>query len=285
VGVTQLVLPPDYPADPRILAGVDPHSGSSPYVAAAFGTPFQPISALPSGQVAVSARFDSGDARLFVGALTGVWSLNIASSAAPAVAHLEVEYTSMAAGSVAALATPPTSPDAPAVLAWVPALAAVPGALGAPHASATVMACPIAAPCAPLGDLPVPPWRLIAGAEAPRAVVAFTATQAFVSLDGGQSFERLGLPAGTTTLSSFAVVGREGEVWVNLSEGPTTFRVFRRGAAGVWVDATRGDGLLQTHLGALVAIGPRRILDAMSDAGYRCTARDAAVWTPRCPLG
>lgn len=282
VAVTQLVLPPDYPADPRIFAGTDPYSGFAPYVAARFGAPFQPISALPAGQIAVSAQLTHGDPRLFVAALSGVWSLDLAAPA-PALPHLEIGYSATAEGDAAALTTPPSSATGADLLAWTPPLAVVPGTVAPPTStSSSLMACPGVGPCVTLSNLSISPWRLTAAAGSPGTVIAYNWTSVFVSRDEGRSFTNIHLPFGAAVASAVAV-GPTGEVWVSLTFGPQRAGVVRLTGATSWLDETHGDPVLRSHVGMLVAVGPRLVLDALPDAGYRCTALTSAAWSPRCP--
>jgi DNA-directed RNA polymerase specialized sigma24 family protein len=280
-GVTQLVLPPDYPTDPRIFAGTDAYGASPPLVAAAFGGPFQAIGALPPGQIAVSAHFAGGDARVFVAALTGVWSLDLAASSR-AAPRLEIEYTSAVVGMVAAIAMPRPSDTGPALLAWVPAGSSVPGTLGTPRARASVMACPPRGLCEARSDLPGVPWRLAVGADAGGAVTAYTPTSMFVSRDGGESFVPVALPT-ETAVASVAMVGESGEVWASFATNSGA-KVARLTDAAAWQDETRGDAALQSHsAGALLSVDHLRVLDALPNAGYRCAAVPSGAWLPRCP--
>jgi DNA-directed RNA polymerase specialized sigma24 family protein len=279
VVLNQLVLPPAYPSDPRIF-GSNGAPGVPAYEAAGFGARFHAV-ALPGGLVAVAAGFDAGDARLFVANATGVWSVNLATSAAPATPHLEIEYAS-SSGAVAALATPPASSTGPALLVWVPNLAVAPGSSTSPHLSATLMACPSSGRCRPLSDLPASPWLLAVGADAANTVVAYTYSAVFLSRDGGRSFAQEVLPTGVGVLS-VAVLGQRGEVWASFSLNPISARVERLDETGAWADVTRGDFLLGTHAGTLIAVDGRRIVDAVPGKGYRCTTLDGTAWSGRCP--
>jgi DNA-directed RNA polymerase specialized sigma24 family protein len=286
VVLNQLVLPPNYPMDPRIFGSSN--AGVPPFEAASFGAPFEPL-ALPPGKVAVSAGFDAGDPRLFVAASTGVWSLDMAPPAPPAppaAPRLEIETasTSTSDGVVAALGTPPSTPGGPALLVWAPNLATVPGSLAPPHLSPTLMACPTSGPCAIRSDVPGLPQFLTVGADAPDTVAAYAwgSTSVFVSRDGGRSFTTVALPAAGDVAYSVAVMGAAGEVWASFFRGATG-EVDRLSDAGSWLDATRGDPLVQSRPGALVAVDSHRIVDALQGAGYRCTTTDGTAWTPRCP--
>jgi len=285
--LTQLVLPPAYPADPRIFGGTDAFTGLPPYVATAFGAPFKRITSFAghAGQVAVSASFDDGDPRVFVAAATGIWSLNLGVPGVVGSPHLEVQYTSAITGAVAALATPPTLGAGPAVLAWVPTLAAVQGAATPPRATATLMSCSSSAPCAVLADLPVPPAQLSVGRDAAGTVVAYIPGTAvvYVSQDGGHSFASVALPEGVLAFS-VAIMGRTGNLWASTMHGQT-LQVLRYAADGMWADVTRGAAPLEEHTGTLVAVDGSRVLDALSGAGYRCTTASGVAWSPRCPSG
>ncbi|HXA30095.1 MAG TPA: hypothetical protein VN193_15245 [Candidatus Angelobacter sp.] len=281
--VTQLALPPNYPADPRIFAGVDPVAGRAPYQAAAFDKPFTPLTGLPPGQVAVSAHLEDGDPRLFSAALTGVWSTN-PNGAAPYPPHEEIDYSSGSAvqNVIGAIATPTPTLGGPALLAWAPALAAVPGSATQPSLNSAMVRCPVAAPCVTVSTMSLSPGALVTTAS---ALVAYKGNSAFISHDLGASFAQLLLPdeAHVVTVQSVALVGTSLLPWVTMTSSDGATGVFRQDAHGSWSDVSNGERLLHTHRGALVAIDRGRVLDALVDAGYRCTAADVLRWLPRCP--
>lgn len=285
VVLNQLVLPPAYPADPRIFGSNGAaDAGVPPYEAASFGAPFQPL-ALPAGRIAVSADFDAGDPRLFVASTTGVWSLDV-DAAPPPTPHLEIETAASTAtpgGFVAALATPPATPGGPALLVWTPTTAVVPGALTPPQLSPTLMTCPTSGLCAPRGDIPGLPQFLTVGADAPDSVVAWTwsSTSVFVSRDGGRSFTSVAVPSRGLAFS-MVVMGAAGQVWGSFTGADG--EVARLSDTGTWITTTGGDQLLRSRTGALVAVDSSRIIDALEGAGYRCTSiNGATAWAPRCP--
>jgi DNA-directed RNA polymerase specialized sigma24 family protein len=281
--VTQLALPPGYPADPRIFAGVDPReAGGAPYVAAGFGQPFVPLSTLPPGQIAVSAHLDHGDPRVFSAALTGVWSIAL-TGVRPVVPlpHEEIDYSSGSAleNVVAALATPSPLSHGPAVVAWVPALATVPGSPAPPTPNAAVMQCPVGSMCETTTTLPVAPGGL---AVAGNTVVAYHQAAIYMSNDLGLTFNRVALPSDVDNVQSAALVGAGLVPWISLTRTTRGADVMRL-AGGAWVDAANGDNALRTHGGSLAALDRDRVMDALTGAGYRCTAASDEHWQPRCP--
>jgi DNA-directed RNA polymerase specialized sigma24 family protein len=279
--VTQLALPPTYPSDPRIFAGVDPVAGRTPYMASAFGQPFQALTGLPPGRIAVSAHLDDGDPRVFSGALTGLWSIN-PTGGAPYTAHEEIDYSGGYAiqAAIGAIATPTPTNGGPALLAWVRSFAVVPGSVGPPPLNPVLVKCPVASACTVASTLPLPPGAL---ATAGPFVVAYTGDAAFVSHDLGASFAPLSLPTGARAVASFAFVGPAQTPWLSTSMSDGTTSVFRLKTSGAWADVSNGERVLHAHLGNLVAIDHGRVLDALVDAGYRCTTADVLRWLPRCP--
>ncbi len=278
----QLIVPPDYPRDPRIFAGVNALSvNGSPYMAAAFGAPFQRLVGAPAGQVALSSHFDAGDARLAVSALSGVWSVAVDAAGAVSQMHEEIVNVVGAANtSVAAIATPPRGSGSPALVVWAPALAAVPGSLIPPSPSSTIMACQVGASCQPLSPISTAPGQLAVSSDG-QTVVAYTRTAVFVSRDSGRSFTSTAPPPGTVSVQSAVPMG--SALWVSLTRADGTAGVSTTAGAH-WVDATAGVDQLRMHLASLVAASPHRLMAVLADMGYRCTATDSApAWSSRCP--
>ncbi len=280
--VNQLALPPGYPTrDSRIFAGVDPHGGGSPYTTAAFGQPFQHITSLPAGQVAVSAHLDDGDPRVFSAALTGVWSVD-PRSPAPAP-HEEVDYSSGGAlqNVVAALATPAApSSSSPSLLAWVPGWALATGPTVASSSSPALMVCAAGGGCTVAGTLPLPPGGLVTTAA---AVIAYRGTQAYVSHDLGRTLQPLEIPRNAAEINSAALVGSALTPWISGSRADGTAFVLRLDASREWQDAAAGEPSVLSHFGDLIALDRDRVLDALTGAGYRCTVAVNPHWMPRCP--
>ena len=278
--VKQLAIPPTYPSDPRIFAGVDPLTGQAPYMAAAFGQPFQLLTGLPPGQVAVSAHLDDGDPRIFSAGLTGVWSVSI-NGRGPLTPHEEIDY---AAGSrvqnvVAALATPPSVTGGPAVLAWAPDAAFAPESAMSPALGAAVFGCPVGGACRAAALIPQAPGALIAVGD---IILAFRADAAYISHDGGATFRQLSLPDGSRDVTSMTLVGSDLTIWMNTTLADGSVAVLQL-LKGVWTDASAGERVIQTHIGQLVALGGGRIIDALVNAGYRCAQLTDLRWAPRCP--
>jgi DNA-directed RNA polymerase specialized sigma24 family protein len=279
----QLALPPDYPRDARIFAGVDPLLGRAPYMTDAFGKPFQQLLGLPPGPVAVSAHFDDGDPRVFTAGATAVWSMPIGGTSR-AVAHNEIDYSAEAGASaeLAALATPPPSAGGPALLVWAPALAVTPASPASPPLDAPLLRCPVAAPCHVSASIPTPPWRLVA--QGSSTVVAYTPTRAYMSHDGGASFAPIPNPGSTAALESVVLVGTSIAPWSSFARPDGSYDVARLATpAGAWEDVAGDAAVVRTHLGVLVAVGTDRIIEAFPDAGYRCILSSGGSWAARCP--
>jgi len=261
--VNQIVLPPNYPGDPRIFGGVDAISGGAPYVAAGFGKPFDSLQGVPAGQVAVSSRFNSGDPRLFVAGLMGVWSTRLdGSSPIEEVAYPTATLTSNA---VAALATPK---DGPAVFVWAPAMGFVPNDVTHQWIESTVLSC--ASTCSPLSPMSVPPGRLAAGTK---TLLVYGTTAAFLSSDGGDTFAPMPLPAQSAILAAALV---NDIPWIAGQAIDGSFFLLR---GPQWQDV--GSALSHQHATlSMMAVGSS-VIDALQGTGYRCTG-PVINWLPRC---
>ena len=280
VAVNQIVLPPTYPIDPRIFFGVGT-VGVGPFQTVAFGQPYRWLKPLPPGQLAVSAHFDDGDPRIFSAGATSLWSVGLGASG-PTAPHQEIDYSYGAAesGAVAALATPSPVEGGPAVLAWAPPLAVVPGSPAAPPLNGTpFFTCSMGVACASIAALPDQPWQLISRGA---TVVAYTYSSAFVSHDGGASFVPLALPLGAGALGSIALTGRTSTPWVSFGSPDGSVHVARMAAGGGWIDAT--DSTRRRDYGVLlISVGADRVVAAYETLGYRCALVAGGPWMPRCP--
>lgn len=271
---SQLVLPPDYPRDPRIFGGVTPYGDGAPYVAASFGAPFQHIAGLPAGLVAVSAGFDQGDQRIFSAALTGVWSLRLGATAP----HEEIAYAAepLTSNAIAALATPPLG--GAAVLAWAPADSVIPGSLAPPSFDSELFGC--ATSCTPEGIPGNVPWRLsVAGST----ILAYDRTSVSMSRDNGQTFTQISLPSDAMAVESAVLVGRSATPWLTIVEPAARSAVVALRPDGSWADEVGDAAALRSDQADLVQIDEQRVAALFRDAGYRCTVAGTGRWLPRCP--
>jgi DNA-directed RNA polymerase specialized sigma24 family protein len=281
---TQLVLPPDYPSDPRIFFGVDPQVGVAPYVTAGFGLPYEHVVGLPPGEIAVSAHFDDGDPRLFSAGATAVWSVRM-TDAPPLKPHDEVDYSAWTATTriPAAVGTPAPTPGGPAVLVWAPSIATVPDApTVAPTSASRFLSCPAGGACIDVGNVPAPPAvfsRVLAGRNG--TVLAFTVQTAYLSHDGGHSFTELGYPQGALA-QSVTLAGPDWTPWLAWWAGDGRHGIGRLGPAG-WVDMSANLAPLKSSAVGLFPLGQDRIIASLHPQGYRCTASAGGAWASRCP--
>lgn len=275
-----IVLPPDYPADPRIFVANLATGGVPDFVAAGFGQPFLPLP-LPPGDLHLSAGFDAGDPRLFVAASSAVWSDDTTTGAV-------VPVLTYPTTDVATLATPLGETDA-AVLVVAPRLAATATA-PQPTNSVTLFACGQTSPCTARATLDQPlPGALALSPDIAvdhTLLVFWQAGSAVLSTDDGRTFRPLPVPPNTQALDSAALVRTTttGSVvfWVSVQR-PAGHAVLstQLGGPTTWSPVT--DPAL-TRPGTLVPADADRLLFlAYGLAGLRCSADNGASWHPRCP--
>jgi DNA-directed RNA polymerase specialized sigma24 family protein len=280
---SSLALPPDYPRDPRIFTGTSTAIGGPPYMATAFGRPFQALDTLPAGPIAVSAHFDDGDPRVFVAGLTALWSARI-DSGAVAQPHEEIDYST--GGSLTntsgQVATPTSTPGGPAVVAWVPPAAVVPDAPAVSPSMSSLVECPVGTPCTFGATTAISPWRLVSRGA---TVVAFSASTAYVSHDFGATATQLVSPSGSPLINSVALAGSPSalQLWMIVYSTKTGEDIVRLLPTGTWASVAPHDSALRTSMEILVPVGDHRVIATLVNEGYSCTNLDSGHWLPRCP--
>jgi len=280
----QVVLPPDYPRDPRIFVGyAQGRAGASDYWSPAFGEKFATLP-LPAGPLALAPGFDKGDQRVIVSALYGVWSYDLSTLAEQPL--IVDRSTSNAAGIVA-----PTGAISEGILAVTSAAATAtgvpPDALGSAQGM-KLWECPPAAACSLTGTVPLGTnAHLVASPdfESDATLLAYTSARMVLSQDGGRTFESVALPPGATYVDAVTVgypVNGTLPVWAVVRRGHTTALEMAGGAAGPWtqiaapVPQVAGDG----HITPLAA---SRLIYLSPTTGFMCTADNGLSWHTRCP--
>ncbi|HZU47626.1 MAG TPA: hypothetical protein VFA16_10325 [Mycobacterium sp.] len=238
--VTQIALPKDYPADPRILGGTDATSPSSPYLADFFGSTWRQMTNLPAGRIGVS------EDRIYVAALTGVWSTD-----GTQVRQEVATPTSALTMSVAAVADDGWI--------WAPP-GAIPGALSA-WTVPVLLHCSDG--CAIVTPMPANPGVLGNG---------FAYTPVSYYEIHGSTVTATPAPQGSVIIAAapgWIATDREGSYaidrWIN----------------GQWSEVGP-DSVIRSHGALQLAITDQSVIAALSDAGYRCMGK-AMIWLPRCP--
>jgi DNA-directed RNA polymerase specialized sigma24 family protein len=279
----QLVLPPDYPRDPRIFVGYQFEApGMSNWWAPTFGAAFQPMLG-PAGAIALPAGFDTGDERAIISTTTGVWSEDLAR---PVLHPLLVETRPDGSAAVAT----PLGAVGTGVLAMTTSSAVAPGAAanvaGAP--GLTLWACPPGRACETRGAVPLQSANGLVtsrafGADHTLAVWAHDAVM--TSSDGGTTFSALAIPAGATAVGSLTL-GRGTSmvvpVWLVVQRGSAFALDLSTNADGNWHDVSDGLTQITGAPGRVIALGPHRTLFLSSAGGLLCTSNDGATWAPRC---
>jgi Sigma-70, region 4 len=278
----QVVLPPDYPADPRIFIGNPATTGGrGDYVFDRFGGHFALLPAL-SGYLALASDFDHGDPRVYVATTAGVMAVNMA-TARPSVAVVASELQGPAS-----LAS---APGAPGVLALVPPGSVRLSSIGHPldqqvSPSAALLGCQ-AEECSPLaetGGRNAQTLVVSATYATDRLLAAWSSVTAAlsVSLDGGRSFGAMALPVGTTGVRSVTAGG--GRLWAATigAGGAVVTLHWRQTSGGDWHAVT------VPHIPAgvavqLVALGRDRLLYLVDGQGYRCSTDLGQNWADACP--
>jgi hypothetical protein len=273
-----VVLPPAYPADPRIFVANQANGEVPDFVAASFGQPFVPLP-LPPGDLALSAGFDHGDPRIFVAATGGVWSEDTTT-------HLVAPVLTYPSAYVATLATPPQDAG-DAILVVAPSSSATPAA-PVPTTAVTLAVCDQASSCTPRATLPeLAPGVLTVSprfAADHTLLVSWHDGSAELSTDGGASFHHLALPAGTGALASATLVPANATgtvtLWLSVQRAGGSAILTSHLGSTVWADATTDPAL--THPGLLLPAGDR-VLFLADRLGLRCSADSGLSWHPRCP--
>ncbi len=282
----QLVLPPDYPRDPRLFVG---YAHQAPdlnnWWAPSFGDSFRALPG-PAGSIALPAGFDSGDPRVIVSALSGIWSVDMATQ----VAHPLVVETSR--NSVPAVATP-VGAGGTGVLAMTSSQAVAPGTIAslvAPSQARTLWACPPGTPCRAQSTVPVDSDARLTVSPAyaiDNTLLAYTwTTGAVLSRDGGSSFTPVQLPpdAGRVNFATFGdPAGDATPMWMVVQHSNGFALEFSPNLNGAWHEVDHGLRQITGGTGYVVALAPHRVLYLSTTTGMLCTVDDGGTWSPRCP--
>jgi len=278
-GGAQVVLPPDYPRDPRIFIGNPAGlavSGSTDYVAERFDGAYDPLPA-PPGLLALSGAFDDGDPRLYVASTVGVVAVDL-SSGAPTVGAV-----STGAWGAPGLAT---VPGMAGVLALVPPDSLNVGTqpLRPPAAaSSAVLGCRLAL-CSHLADTGSTTARALtvsATYGTDQLVAAWGGSTLALLRDGGHWLQPLPLPSGSGAVRS---VGMEaGRLWLEVVDVAARVHMYWTALGTASWHAVSVPGALLSVSTSVVALGANRLVLLTPGLGFRCTTDMGSTWLTACP--
>jgi hypothetical protein len=292
--VWRVVLPPSYPDDPRILAVPLPASGLLTQITERFGQAFHHL-LLPVGQLALPPDFDEGNERVYVATVDGVVSTALRGAGgaraeltypvAPMTMASLVPGTGEAGEDMMILA--PGGAVPPPSVATVRLAGTTSPALAAPQS--TLFMCAASGGCTGRGQVPLADGAVLAASDPAaqgRPLLAYTGVAMAVSGDGGWTWHSIALPRDTRSVVSAAVSGdgNAGRLWCVCMGTDGQTRVLRSPFAGVsWEDVT-GQLTPSTRSAEVSVVAPDRVLDLISDGGYRCLdpSRRHAEWQSRC---
>jgi len=281
----ELALPPAYPQDPRIFVGYQYEApGTTNWWAPSFGSRFEPLPG-PAGAVALPAGFDSGDQRVIVSALSGIWSDDLTRhTASPLIVDTS-------GSGIRALATPPGA-SSTGVFALTSSQGVTPGTADTALKSPGLMlwACPPGSACEQRAGIPLGPTaRLSSSPEYgwDHALAAYSSGQAILSRDGGSSFSTLEVPADATRIASLTLgSSRAGTVpvWLVAQRDHGVALEFSQ-ANGSWHEVDHGLAAITAGAGVVVVLDTSKVMYLSNAGGFMCTADDGATWSSRCPMG
>jgi DNA-directed RNA polymerase specialized sigma24 family protein len=245
---SQVMLPPDYPADPRIFIGQDPGAARPAWVSAGWGQPFAPVP-IPPGRLGMAGS------QIISASRGAVWSLR------GAVLSPIASYQ----GTLAAALT--GSPEGVFIL--VPANTIVPG--HAPQPTPSLLAC--TPDCSLLGPVPVPGVGQIAVRD--QTIVATAQGHLVMSRNAGRSFADVTPPGwsgdpqslATDGTALWAVVGAQATRLLRLDGGWTTISV-----------------PAPSSVRAVATVTSSRVLALLADGDIRCSVDSGRDWTANCPV-
>jgi RNA polymerase sigma factor (sigma-70 family) len=245
----QVVLPPDYPADPRIFIGTEPSATSVDWVSPGWGQPFTPLPLPP----AAAGHLAIVDGQLLSVGSTTVWSLRAASSVAVPVLAYSGQIPTIAASADAAYILAPAH------------------AIGGGVSTGTepgLFVC--TSECRYVGSVPLPGVGPLAVNGA--TVVAAAGSAVVLSQDGGAAFQTIS-PAGAAQLpSADAVAVSSLATWV---VGQAAAHM-RPASSGRW------QPVALNQVRELVPLSATRLIATLRLAGLRCSTDGGATWTSRC---
>ncbi|MHB8508519.1 MAG: hypothetical protein ACYDGR_07700 [Candidatus Dormibacteria bacterium] len=285
----QIVLPPDWPRDPRIFVGNDAGAASPDYVSSGFGAVFTPLS-VPPGRLAIAPDFDAGSPQVFVSAQGGVWSYHVDTMV------LQALVVDGSASDPPAIAAPPAGSDHE--LFVVASSLAVPvGPPSAPGGGPPIANTdPVAVACVASGSCSTASRPKFGGvaelAVSPsylhdHLIAAYRAGTLMLSTDAGRDFEPVELPDGPHSLASVALASSDESgptVWA-LTTGPGVApQVIKQRVGGsAWVGTAPLSDRPIPGGGELVVLSDRRVMVFLAAGGLACTATGGLNWAPTCP--
>jgi DNA-directed RNA polymerase specialized sigma24 family protein len=275
-GAEQLELPPTYPTDPRVFIGTNPQSAQSAYVMPHFGDTPMPLPG-PAGHLALSARFDSGDDRVFVAAQGAVVSITVDGS----LQHVTPLLTYPESLTSTAIVATPAPSDGAAVIVLAPSGTVIVGdPLAGESQTSTLIACGTGTSCASRGAPPAQPLFSLTVSRSDTTSAVSSQSEVSVSSDGGKTFTAATEPSSGAVVESLTTT--EGRVWVSVTRGSTAAVLWSADGGATWHNVTAaGDGLTRTL--RLVAIPKGPVLDFLVGRGLRCSADAGLTWQSRCP--
>lgn len=274
-GAEQVALPPNYPADPRIFIGTNVTAAATAFVIPHFGAAATPLPG-PAGHLALSARFDHGDNRVFIAGQGAVVSVSVdAPTATPSPILAYPQWLV----STADVETPSAADGADVVVLAPQGTLIVGDPAAGKTASTSVFACYQATSCVRRGAVSDPAVGLSVSPSNLMAAVWSTANVS-VSHDGGTTFTPRPVSGGGVIRSIAVGSDRVWAITASLT-GATAVR-WLPSDAGTWYDATSAaDGLSRSLRVIAIPGGP--ILDFLVGRGLRCTADGGITWASRCP--
>ena len=278
----RLLLPPEYPRDPRLVFLEDHAVPGMACVAAHFGdTTCQALGPSVSSQAVIDPHFDSGSPLLYYSTPAGVVAYDVSSST---VKPVTVE-PSAASGSTALAGGSVSGPYAFYTLtqgAYAPGDVDSSPVSAAPLAGYThVVACASGSvQCHTLAVSPLSFASLVVDRDEPRSFLMSNSHQVVVTRDGGATLQTLTAPFGAV-FGDVQLVGAGADpvLWTAMAGGTSTLLATWRPGLPAWQRVDVG-----AYLSAWAALSPSRVLMAKSGApGLSWSADGGRTWTPACP--
>jgi len=266
-GANQVVLPPDYPADPRIFLGTDAQGGIPPYVVDSFDALPRPL-ASPAGHVALSGAYAAGDHRIFVATRGAIAIVDVDDGR---LENVVLGYGGAATPALVASAgvTPPL-----AAYVWVPSSRIGPAASGLYACTSADGGCSLVNDSLPGGLTGLE----VSNAASGSVVLGQWSGVLHLSTDAGHTFTATAAPSPGDVMG-MSISGGRG--WALVSDGASPSRLEALDVAtGQWGASLRAP--LSGGRDVIVALGGDYVL-ALLPAGVLCTGDAGLTWTASCP--